>query len=57
MLFDGESTVGEWSTITDLIKSFGVVSSLRMNEGKSILLDDDSEENVTKDICDLFGVA
>ena len=28
-----------------------------MNEGKSILLHDDSEENVTNEICDLFGVA
>lgn len=28
-----------------------------MNEGKLILLHDDSEENLTKDICVLFGVA
>lgn len=57
MLLSGESTVGEWRTIRDLIKSFGVVSSLCMNEGKSILLHDHSEENVTNEICDLFGVA
>jgi len=57
MLLSGESTVGEWRTITYLIKSFEVVSSLCMNEGKSILLHNDSEDNVTKGICDMFQVA
>lgn len=28
-----------------------------MNEGKSILLHDDREEVIKKEICDLFGVA
>ena len=57
ILLGGESTVGEWRTMRYLIKSFGVVSGLYMNEGKSILLHNDSEENVTKDICDMFQVA
>lgn len=55
--FNGKSLVGEWKILPKIIKTFSEAPRLCMNEGKSILLDDGREDVITKEICDLFGVA
>lgn len=56
LLFGGQSAIKEWDIIQRLIKSFGQTSGLSRNEGKSLLVKVEGEEERNKDISMLFAV-
>jgi len=56
LLFGGEASTLEWSHFHQLLSTFGSASSLVLNKIKSELNSAHLDEEVTTQICDIFGI-
>lgn len=56
LLFGGEASTLEWSHFHQLLSTFGSLLGLILNKNKSKMISPHLDEEVTMQICDIFGI-